>query len=185
MIVPARQRKPEERIAIDSETREALERWMDVRLKLNIRPTSRLFCVISAPTKGSPLYSSCVRESIRDRALHAGIDRRCNPQSLVKSGIEHRSDSRNRVQTAMGSYLDTEHLQNQYPDAYEKWESAVDLYSIHPVRNGPKIGVDCREAMVLFVDAAMAKHGVPTPKDPTPRRKVGALLDATNDGTLQ
>ena len=154
---------------------------VEVRLKLTIRPTAPLFCVISEPTKGSALYSSCVRESIRDRARSAGIDRRCNSQSLVKSGKEHRSASRNRVQLALGDYLDTERFQTRYPDAYEKWESAVDLFEAHPGRNKKAIGQACREAMMHFVDTGMANFQVPEPKDPTPRRKLRELLKAAKN----
>ena len=37
--------------------------------------------------------------------------------------------------------------------------------------------------MLLMVDTAMARYQVPEPRDPTPRRKLHALLQATGDGS--
>lgn len=160
LTIPASKSVPERRISLDRESREALNEWMEARRELGVKPTAPLFCLISKPYVGGRLDPASVRVSLAGRALAAGIDRRVHPQGIRDSGIRHREDSRGRVQTQVGPYIDTEGFQARYPDAYDRWEAALDLQRQHPDTNARRIGLDCREAIQLFVGAAAEQHGV-------------------------
>jgi hypothetical protein len=155
LTVPATRRLPEREITIDAGTREALERWITVRKRAGVRATAPLFCTLAADAKGRRLHTSYVRELLSDKALSLGIDRRVTAEGLRRSGREHRARSQGRLEAQIGQYLDEESFRLRYPDAYEKWQSALDLFAVNPERHATRIGHDCREALLSFVDAAL------------------------------
>jgi hypothetical protein len=164
LTIPATRRVPQREVTIDVVTREALERWITVRKRAEIRATAPLFCALAADTKGRRLHTSYLRELFSDKALSLGIDRRVTAEGLRRSGIEHRVRSHGRLEAQIGQYLDEESFRLCYPDAYEKWQSALDLFAVHPERHATRIGHDCREVLLSFVDTALeAQNEEPTP----------------------
>ena len=69
-------------LGIDQETIAMLQVWLEYRRRLDIPPGRRLFCTISEPTRGNPVYSSCVRETLKRAAVKAGIEKRVHPHGL-------------------------------------------------------------------------------------------------------
>jgi site-specific recombinase XerD len=69
-------------VGIDAEAGAVLEVWLVQRRKLGLTGRHPLFCVISRPTIGKAMYSSVFRESLRDAAARAGIDKRVHPHGL-------------------------------------------------------------------------------------------------------
>jgi site-specific recombinase XerD len=69
-------------VGLDEQTIAELERWMVKRTELGVGRQEPVFCVISHPTVGKRLYSSCVREQLRDCAARAGIEKRVHPHGL-------------------------------------------------------------------------------------------------------
>lgn len=70
-------------VGVDPDAGAMLELWLNRRAELEI-PRSRpiVFCVISEPTRGKAMYTSCVRETLKDAARRAGIDKRVHPHGL-------------------------------------------------------------------------------------------------------
>ena len=137
---------------------------MEVRRALGVRVTAPLFCTIMTGAKGNRLYTSYMRETLKEKAREAGIDRRTTCEGLRQSGIEHRARSHGRVAAHLVAYIDDELFQARYPDAFEKWESAVDLFAVNALRHQSRIGHDCRDAMLTFVDFALKRHRVALPE---------------------
>jgi integrase/recombinase XerD len=69
-------------VGVDQEAIAALELWYIRRRTLRVGPGRPVFCVISRPTLGKPLYSAYVREMLKDAATRAGIERRVHPHGL-------------------------------------------------------------------------------------------------------
>ena len=69
-------------VGLDPTACAVLERWIERRRALGLTGTKPLFCVISAPTRGKALYSSCVREKLKRAAARAGIEKRVHPHGL-------------------------------------------------------------------------------------------------------
>lgn len=69
-------------VGLDAATTAELERWLSKRAELGVGRQAPVFCVISKPTVGKPLYASCVREQMRDCARRAGIEKRVHPHGL-------------------------------------------------------------------------------------------------------
>lgn len=71
-----------------------IEVWLAKRAELAIPRTIHgvvppLFCVISAPRQGRPMYASYYREALAETALRAGIDKRVTPHSLRHTNASH------------------------------------------------------------------------------------------------
>lgn len=69
-------------LGMDQETIAMLEVWLEYRRRLQIPPGRPLFCTISKPDQGKPIYSSCVRETLKRGAVKAGIEKRMHPHGL-------------------------------------------------------------------------------------------------------
>lgn len=69
-------------VGIDPEAAALVDLWIQQRRKLRIGPNRALFCVISVPRQGRPLYSSYVREMLKDAATKARIEKRVHPHGL-------------------------------------------------------------------------------------------------------
>jgi hypothetical protein len=155
LVVPARARAVEREVLLDAGTREALERWMTVRKRIGVRATAPLLCTITQGAAGNPVGGSYIREMLKDKARIAGIDRRVTAEGLRHSGKVHRQHSQWRMESQVGRYLDQEAFRLRYPEASEKWQSALDLYAVNPQRHATVIGHACRDALLAFSDAAL------------------------------
>jgi integrase len=69
-------------VGLSEQTITALQKWLVVRAELGIGDNRPVFCVVGRPTRGKRLYSSCVREQLRDCAKRAGIRQRINPHAF-------------------------------------------------------------------------------------------------------
>jgi hypothetical protein len=177
LALPATPRLVDREIRIDTGTRKALDRWMEVRRSLGVRATAPLFCTIAANADGNRLHTAYLREFLRDRALSLGIDRRVTAEGLRRSGTEHRARFHGSVEAWIGSYLDEERFGRCFPDAFEKWQSALDLFAIHPERHATRIGHECRDALQSFVDAALRANDVQPPRGSGTVSRLRMLID--------
>lgn len=164
LTVPATRYKPGQALSLDVQTRQALDDWMDARKRLGIRLSAPLFCVVIGPTQGYRINSAYVREVLRKHAAAISLDRRASAEGIRRSGIEHRARSHNRVAAHLEQYLDAESFELRFPDAFEQWESGLDLYTANPTRHADRIGHDCRAAMFMFIDAALAARNLDSPE---------------------
>jgi len=69
-------------VGIDPEAAAVVAAWLERRRKLGLTGRQPLFCVISQPSIGKAMYSSCVREFMKDGAVKAGLDKRAHPHGL-------------------------------------------------------------------------------------------------------
>jgi integrase/recombinase XerD len=69
-------------VGIDPEAAAVIEQWIVRRRELGIGPSKPLFCTVSGSTRGRPLYSSYVRESLKELAVKARIEKRVHPHGL-------------------------------------------------------------------------------------------------------
>lgn len=69
-------------VGIDPEAGAVLQSWLDRRRGLGLTGRHPVFCVISQPTLGKPMYSSCVREALKDAGARAGLEKRVHPHGL-------------------------------------------------------------------------------------------------------
>ena len=150
LLVPAGVKRPAREVQLDVRTCEAFDTWLAVRKDLAISLSAPLFCAISADAKGNRIYSSVIREWLKKRAADVGIDRRVNTDAVRLSGIAHRAQPANTLETGIGTYLDDARFLRRHRDAYERLQSAIDLYSVHPERHATRVGHECREALALF-----------------------------------
>lgn len=60
-------------VGIDPEAAAVVEAWLARRTLLEVAPARPLFCVISRPSVGRPVYSSCIREALKDAGDRAGL----------------------------------------------------------------------------------------------------------------
>lgn len=58
------------------------EKWERDRRALGLAGRQPYFCVISRPTTGAPLHSGQVRETLKELAERAGIEKRVHPHGL-------------------------------------------------------------------------------------------------------
>jgi len=70
------------RVGIDPPAVAVLERWLERRRALGIPRGAPVFCTISQPRPGRPMYASVVREMLKDAAARAGIEKRVHPHGL-------------------------------------------------------------------------------------------------------
>jgi site-specific recombinase XerD len=67
---------------IDAQAIAVVERWLERRRQLGIRRGAPVFCTISRPSMGLPMHSSVVRETFKDLAARAGLEKRFHPHGL-------------------------------------------------------------------------------------------------------
>jgi hypothetical protein len=80
------------------------------------------------------------------------------------------------------AYVNDDAFRRRYPDAYERWRDAYDLYMVNPERHASRIGHDCREAMMLFASDFAARHGVQLELAPSYTKiRVRAVLDGMTE----
>ena len=182
LVRPAGARQPEREVVIDADTREALDRWLGVRRALRVKPTAPLFCAISADAKGNRLRTAYLREVLKDKAQAVGIDRRVAAQGLRQSGVEHREQARARAEVLTGGYLDDELFQRRFPTAYDAWQTALDLFAADARRHSTRIGHECRDALLAFVDAALAQSDVAASQRGGSIREKGRVLIGPTTG---
>ena len=178
ITAPSWRGQPERVGTLDSDTRAALDQWMKLRRQSGVRVTAPLFCTVSAGTKGNPLHTAYLRNMLKDKANELGIDRRCSCEGLRRSGVEHRKRSLGRVPALLSEYVDDDSLRSRYQDAFERLESALDLFVLNPVRHATRIGHDCREAMLTFVDTALVDRSINAPENSGTVSKLRLLVAA-------
>jgi hypothetical protein len=172
---PELKRSKGREVRLDSITRGALERWVEVRKTVATSSVSPWFCIIKENPGRQIRDWSTLRTSMRKRAKRAGIERRVTPEGLRLSGERHL---RSRAPGALESHLDEDWLRERYPDAYAKWRDAQNLFDLDPHRHATRIGHDCREAMILFAGALVARHDVDSEKPPAATvDRVRSVLD--------
>jgi hypothetical protein len=161
LTVPGVRGSAERTVTLDPETQAVLDRWMEIRRSAGVRVTAPLFCTVAASgIKGNRLQRAYFRGMLRDRAREAGIDRRTTCEGLRRSGIEHRASLHGRAGALIAEHVDEDGLQSRHPRAWEKLESALELFRATPVRHTTRIGHDCREAMLTFVDDILAEQNI-------------------------
>jgi integrase len=69
-------------VGIDAGALAILEDWMARRRELGVPRGAPVFCTITRPNIGSPVYSSVVREMLKDLAVKAGIEKRVHPHGF-------------------------------------------------------------------------------------------------------
>lgn len=92
-------------VGIDDQALAVVEKWMERRRALGIPRGRVIFCVLSEPTKGKPMYSSVVREAMKDLGLKAGIEKRVHPHGLrhaFASELSREGVSLTVIQTLLG-----------------------------------------------------------------------------------
>lgn len=72
-------------VAVDGYALAYLDRWLTERKRLGLDYRQPIFCVIDRRSRGKPLYSSYVREMLKERAAQAGIDKPVRPHGLRHS----------------------------------------------------------------------------------------------------
>jgi hypothetical protein len=178
LTLPASRFHPERELTLDAETRAALDRWMELRRKAPVRVSAPLFCTVNGPSKGQDVNAAYVREFVREHAEAVGIDRRVNPQGLLRSGNEHRAQTHGRLMEQLVGSVDEVELESRYRSAFETWEAAIGLFGLDPIHHARRIGEDCRAALASFAETALTRYGVEPPSDPGTVPKLRALLSA-------
>lgn len=69
-------------VGIDPQAAAVLDQWLTRRRALRLPPAAPIFCTISQPRPGRPMHSSCVRETFKDLAMKAGIEKRVHPHGM-------------------------------------------------------------------------------------------------------
>ena len=69
-------------VAIDAFALEHLSPWLAARVRLGIPDTAPLFCSVSQPNPGQPLWSASVRETLHEYGRKAGIPKRIHPHGF-------------------------------------------------------------------------------------------------------
>ncbi len=69
-------------VAIDSYALAMLERWLSARAELGIGGRQPVFCTVDVRTRGKAMYSSYVRDMLKQRGAQAGIEKRVHPHGL-------------------------------------------------------------------------------------------------------
>jgi hypothetical protein len=64
------------------------------------------------------------------------------------------------MESQVGRYLDEDAFRLRHPDAYERWQAAIDLFAVNPKRHATRIGHDCRESLLAFADGALEARRV-------------------------
>jgi len=69
-------------VGIDAAAAALLQPWIETRKRLGLTHREPLFCVISQPSVGKPMYAAYVRNLLKELAVKAGIERRVHPHGL-------------------------------------------------------------------------------------------------------
>jgi integrase len=69
-------------VALDAFAINQLSPWLWERARLGIPDTAHLFCSVSLPNPGRPMWSAYVREAMHDYGRKAGIPKRVHPHGL-------------------------------------------------------------------------------------------------------
>jgi integrase/recombinase XerD len=69
-------------VGIDAVAEPFLRAWLEQRKTLGLSSREPLFCVISRPSVGRPMYAAYVRNLLKELAVKAGIERRVHPHGL-------------------------------------------------------------------------------------------------------
>lgn len=69
-------------VAVDGYTLALLDQWEAARRRLELTGREPLFCCVDRRTRGKAMYSSYVRDMLKQRAAQAGIDKRVHPHGL-------------------------------------------------------------------------------------------------------
>jgi integrase len=160
VVAPGVQGGPDKTYTLDSVARELLADWYEERRRLGVGQMARLFCTVQNPGKGRSMTTTGIRTSLRTRAERAKIDRRVTPEGLRASGREHLAGRAATTEGHIEAYVNEVAFQARYPEAFRKWEDAHALYVLGPDRHAARIGLDCREALMLFANATAERLGV-------------------------
>jgi Phage integrase family len=98
LTVPGIRGTPDRAVRLDSQARQFLEDWLDVRGTLRLRATAPLFCTVSPP-RGGPMRTAQIRETLTNKARRLGIQKRVTYQKW--------SDAHQLLETAPDRYAST------------------------------------------------------------------------------
>lgn len=69
-------------IGIDPMACAVLKVWLEERKKLGLTGRHPVFCVVSEPTRGEPMYAAYARNKLKELGERAGIEKRVHPHGL-------------------------------------------------------------------------------------------------------
>jgi site-specific recombinase XerD len=69
-------------VGIDTYALAVLDRWLAERAELGLTGREPVFCCVDIRTRGKQMYSSYVRDMLKQRAVQAGIEKRVHPHGL-------------------------------------------------------------------------------------------------------
>ena len=179
LSVMATTRHPATLIALDSESRDLLDRWMAARTQLGIRPFAPLFCTTTIDTLGQPVKASYIRGKLPALALAAGLGRRVTIEGLRASGREHFAGGVPTVEAQIEHYIDEDGLRERQPGAYVKWHDAQVFFRADPQRYATQIGHNCRESLAAMAGSLVETHRVNVAAGSGTREKLAAVFAAT------
>jgi integrase len=181
ITVPGGKRNDRE-IPVDAITRDLLARWLEVRRTLDLPTLAPFFPSVSDPDPGNPINSAYVRECVRLAAKRARIDKRVSPSTLRKTWEEQVAERSGLIVRHMAGQIDEAGFGSRYPEAYERWRDAFDLYRLNAERHAGRIGHDCRDAITAFAATVASRYDVPfEPSASNTIKPVRAVLDAIPD----
>lgn len=160
LTVPATRRQAESAISLDPTTRDALDRWMEARAHLGVRPFAPLFCTTVADSLGRPISPSYLRGKLSALGRTAGIQKRVTFEGLRASGKEHFAEQGQSVERRIENYVDEDGFRTSHPDAYGCWNDAQVFFRASPERYATHIGHSCREALATLANALAARYGL-------------------------
>jgi hypothetical protein len=141
-------------------TIDLLDRWMEVRQHLGIRPFAPLFCTTVADSLGLPISPSYLRGKVSRLGRAAGVQRRVTLEGLRASGKAHIVDQIASVEQQIERYVDTDSFRERYPEAHEKWTGAQVFFRAGPERYATQIGHNCREALAALANRLVREHEI-------------------------
>jgi site-specific recombinase XerD len=69
-------------VGVDAYALAVLEQWLAARAQLGLTGRAPVFCCVDIRTRGKAMYSSYVRDMLKQRAAQAGIQKRVHPHGL-------------------------------------------------------------------------------------------------------